>query len=336
MSFSTVRWGILGTARITAKVAPAMQLARGSQIAAIASRSHDKGSAWARQYATAEHPIAVFDSYEALLAADTIDAVYIPLPPSLHHEWTIKAARAGKHVLVEKPLARSAAEGEEMLAACREHNVQLMDGVMWYHHPRRAALVAAAHDKAKLGALRRVTSAFTFCYHELPQQEFRLTREHLGGSLYDLGWYNVGLTLQMYRELPQQVWGTARWHNDVDMNFSGVMWFANDRMSSFDCGFDTGFRNWMEVAGTHGSLVCDDFVQPWDHQRLRYWVHDERGKTEEVHVPGGHQIVLMIEDFCALARSGRCDPQWGQLSIDTQRVCDALDRSARAGQPVTL
>lgn len=329
-----VRWGILGTARITAKVVPAMIASQHAEIAGIASRSLDKATDFAKTYSAAK----TFEGYDALLQDDEIDAVYIPLPPNMHREWTIKAAEAGKHVLCEKPLGLNAAECEEMWAACKENNVQLMDGVMWYHHPRcRAMLDMVQKADTPIGELRRVTSAFTFCWHDIPENEFRTSRKFGGGSLYDLGWYNVGLTLQVLKgEIPQRVWGTARYRGDIDMNFAGIMYYDNDRIASFDCGFDTGMRKWMEVAGTHGNLVCDDFVLPWPAKSFRFWTHDEEGNAETHEVEPTNQIVHMIDDFCEVVQSGKLNDFWPQLSINTQKICDLLDQSAREERPIDV
>ncbi len=329
-----IHWGTLGAARITAKVAPAIQAADQTELSAIASRSTERAQQWATQYAVPK----IYNSYEALLEDPQIDAVYIPLPPSFHHEWTIKAAEHKKHVLCEKPLALNYSQSQEMWHACQQHGVQLMDGVMWHHHPRKQAMLELIHNNT-LGELRRVTSAFTFCWPQRPnpENEYRLVREHGGGSLYDLGWYNVGATLLAFGELPQRVWATARHFNDVDMNLSALMWFSNNRMASFDNGFDTVKRQWLEVCGTQKTLVCDDFVLPHPHLNThRFWLHDGEGKGQAHELPVTNQIVSMINNFCSTIRSGHLNHSWPELSLNVQRVCDAIVASARNEIPVDL
>jgi predicted dehydrogenase len=329
-----VRWGILGAARIATKVGAAIRQADGAELTLIASRDAERAAAWAAEHGA----LRSCGSYQAVLDDPEIDAVYIPLPPSMHREWTILAAEHGKHVLCEKPLALSSAEVLEMIAACRQNGVQLMDGVMWLHHPRTADMLRAIHS-GELGTLRRVTSAFSFCWPELPQNEIRLERKYGGGSLLDLGWYNVGATLWALGERPRRVSGSARWHRagDVDMHFAGLMWFDDeDRTASFDCGFDTVARRWLEVAGTEGSLVCDDFVVPWQPEKLRFWTHDSQGSATQHTAPAPIQQVCMIEDFVRLVRSGRLDEHWPQFALAVQRICEALDRSARTERPVDI
>ncbi len=327
----TIRWGILSTARIAAKVCRAIHRAEGAAAAAVASRDAERARRWA-----AEHGVGrSHGSYGELLEDPGVDAVYIALPPALHAEWTLRAAEAGKHVLCEKPLAGSLAEAERMAAACRRAGVQLMDGVMWKHHARTAAMRGHI-ERGELGRLRRVTSAFTFCWDPFPEDDIRLSRELAGGSLGDLGWYCVGASLWAFDDLPTRVWATARYHRDVEVSLSGFLWFAGDRAASFDCGFDTLLRKWFEIAGTAGSLVCDDFTGPHDEAKPRYWAHDAAARSTEHIVPDAAQEVRMIERFSAIVRSGELDGRWPAESLRVQRVCDALDEAARSGRPVEL
>lgn len=326
-----VRWGILGTARIATKVAAAIRQVKNAELTGIASRSQESAQLWAEEHAAGR----TYGSYLALLDDPDIDAVYIPLPPSMHAEWTIRAAEKGKHVLCEKPLAVSTAQTEEMWAACREHGVQLMDGVMWVHHPRSAEMLRLIREH-QLGDIQRVTSAFSFRWDEIPEADLRLQRDLGGGALLDLGWYCVGAACWAFDETPHRVFGTGRYHNDVDLSFSGLLWFSGDRTSGFDCGFESEMRRWMEVAGTQASLVCDDFTRPWKVEKPRFWMHDKTGKVSETVAAPVVQEACMIETFCRLINEGQLDERWPLTAIRTQRVCEALDRSARTGQVVEL
>ncbi|MCH7686241.1 MAG: Gfo/Idh/MocA family oxidoreductase [Planctomycetes bacterium] len=326
-NISTVHWGILGTARIAEKVAAAIHKANAAELTAVASRSGQRAAAWASEYGVTRS----YGSYAELLNDSQLDAIYIPLPPSMHAEWTIKAAEKGKHVLCEKPLAMNAGEAREMAAACRENNVQLMDGVMWVHHPRAVEMLKPIQD-GTLGTLRRVTSALTFNWDEIPVGDLRLQRELGGGSMLDLGWYCVRVTLWAFGELPKRVFGNARYDNDVDRNFSAILFYDDERMATFDSGFDVGMRKWVEVAGTKSSLICDDFTKPWDESRPRFWIHDVSGKNAEHVTAAPIQEVRMIEEMCGIIRTGSLENRWPQEAINTQRVCDALDQSARKGE----
>lgn len=326
----TVGWGILGTARIATKVGAAINAAEHSELKAIGSRDATRSAEWAATHGAQ----ASYDSYEAVLDDPLVDSVYIPLPPAMHHEWALKAAAKGKHVLSEKPLAATVADAKEMVAACHEHGVQLMDGVMWLHHPR-AADMKQLLGNGDLGTFRRFTSAFSFC-HKIPETDLRLQRSLGGGSLLDLGWYCVGGSLWAFEKMPVKVVGHATWHNDVDMDFSATMWYADGEIASFDNAFNIGMRRWFEVAGTEASLVCDDFTRPYHEDKVRCWIHNPDGVSGEHKSATPNQETCMIEDFNAIVRSGKLNNHWPQISLQTQIICDALDRSARTEQPVTL
>ncbi len=326
-----VRWGILGTARIAARVCAAMRVADGAVAAAVASRDAGRARRWAAEHGTERS----YGSYRELLDDGEIDAVYLPLPPALHAEWTVRAAEAGKHVLCEKPLAASVAEAERMVAACRASGVQLMDGMMWKHHPR-TAMMRRHLERGELGEPRRVTAAFTLSWEPLPEDDIRFQRELGGGVLGDLGWYCVAAALWAFGELPERAWATARWFREVDANLSGFLWFPGERVASFDCGFDTVARRWFEIAGTRGSIVCDDFVRPQRLDKARYWLHDADGNGREHLAPPVVQEVAMIERFSALVADGELDERWPAEAAAIQRVCDALLEAARRGEAVAV
>jgi len=349
----TVRWGILGTARIATQVAGAIGATPGAEVAAVASRSTKRAEIWAKQHGVARS----YGNYWAMLDDEGLDAIYIPLPPSMHAEWTIRCAEAGKHVLCEKALAMNASEGEEMAAACRENDVQLMDATMWVHHPRAADMLRPIQN-GTIGELRRVTSAFSFMiepylknnpphmagdpqtgsvsFDRIVANELRFQRGLGGGALFDLGWYNVRVALWAFGDLPSRVSATARYRYDVDINLSATMWYDDDRVAAFDCGYDVSRRKWFEVVGTAGSVVCDDFLRPWDVERPRFWIHHESGQPQEHVSAAPIQEQCMIDRFCQIVRSGELDASWPSITIANQRVCDAVAKSARSGEIVEV
>ena len=331
MQRQEVRWGILGTANIAAGVGQAMAAAQGAELVAVASRDGERARSWG----AARGLERTYGSYEALLQQEDIEAVYIPLPPSLHMEWTIKAAERGKHVLCEKPLAVDSVQARAMVSACEANQVQLMDGVMWVHH-RRTEMMKEDMDSGALGKLRRVTAAFSFNWDEIPQDNIRVKKELGGGALGDLGYYCVRAILWALADLPVSVYAAARFHGGVDFNLCGLLWFEGGRTASFDCGFDTASRRWFEVAGTRKSLVCDDFVVPADPEQSRYWIHGKGGDQIERRVKGPAQTVRMIERFSEIVRSGALEERWPREALDTMRVCDALLESARRRERIEV
>ncbi len=327
---SPIRWGILSTANIATKVAGAIHLARNADLVAVASRTEARASAWAQ-----EHNVpTAYGTYDALLADASLDVIYIPLPPSLHAEWTIKAAEHGKHVLCEKPLAANADEAVAMADACHQNGVQLMDGVMWVHHERTAQMKRKLTDGI-LGKLRRVTAAFTFNWDTIPAGNIRAMKEFAGGSLGDLGYYCIRAILWAFEEMPTQVFATARYKVGVDFNLAGILWFEDERIATLDCGFDTALRKWFEVAGTRASIVCDDFTVPVSEDAARFWVHGPDG-NERNTVDGCIQEVEMIEKFSQIVQSGNLEAAWSDVAVNTTRICDALLESHRRGEIVKL
>ena len=325
-----VRWGILSTANIATKVARAIHLAENSDLVAVASRTEERAATWGK-----EHNVPVtYGTYDSLLADESLDAIYIPLPPSLHAEWTIKAAEHGKHVLCEKPLAANADEAIAMADACRQNGVQLMDGVMWVHHERTAAMKQKITD-ATLGQLRRVTAAFTFNWDTIPVGNIRAMKEFAGGSLGDLGYYCICAILWAFDDMPAQVFATARYKVGVDFNLAGILWFSDERIATLDCGFDTGLRKWFEVAGTRASIVCDDFTVPTSENSARFWVHGMDG-NERNTIDGCIQEVAMIERFSQIVQSGNLEAHWSEVAVNTMRVCDALLESHQRGEIIKL
>ncbi|MDE0553430.1 MAG: Gfo/Idh/MocA family oxidoreductase [Candidatus Poribacteria bacterium] len=327
---SSIRWGILSTANIATKVARAIHLAENADLVAVASRTEGRATTWAK-----EHNVpTAYGTYDALLADASLDAIYIPLPPSLHAEWTIKAAEHGKHILCEKPLAANADEAVAMADACRQNGVQLMDGVMWVHHQRTAEMKRTLTD-GTLGKLRRITTAFTFNWDTIPAGNIRAMKEFAGGSLGDLGYYCIRAILWAFEEMPTQVFATARYKVGVDFNLAGILWFDDERMATLDCGFDTALRKWFEVAGTRASIVCDDFTVPISEDSARFWVHGPDG-NERNTVEGCIQEVTMIERFSQIVQSGNLEAHWSDVAVNTMCVCDALLESHRRGEIIRL
>lgn len=319
-----LRWGILGVALINERLLPAFSQTANAEVIAIASRSADRAHAAAR---AAGIPKA-HDSYEALLADPAIDAIYIPLPNSLHAEWTMKAADSGKHVLCEKPLALTAAEAQRVVDHCRARGVTLMDGFMWPHHPRTRRLRQFLDDGG-LGDVRRVTATFTFPMTPRDPTNIRLQPALGGGSLLDVGCYPVyGIRWALGAE-PTHAFATATFEHGVDVEVNGILWFPDGRMASFDCGFTHPLRLWVEITGTEGvATVCDMWLP---EPRAVFRIEREGQPAEKVVVDESDQIVHMLEHFCRAVLEGRPVIPAPEEAVRTLRVLDALAASARTG-----
>jgi predicted dehydrogenase len=323
-----VRWGIVGVAKINNRLLPGFHMASRAELTAVASRSLDR----AREAALAADIPVAYGSYEALLDDPAIDAVYIPLPNSLHAEWTRRAADRGKHILCEKPLTPGASEAADLVAYCKDKGVQLMDGFMWPHHSRTARLRQLL-DSGTLGGIQRVTGTFTFPLNA-DGSNIRLQPELGGGSLLDVGCYPVYGIRWAFGAEPVAVYARATYEYGVDVAMTGLLWLADGRMASFDCGFGQSLRGWLEVAGREGSLFVPEMWVPG--RRANYWIRREGREPEELVVDGEQQIARMIDNFSQAVQTGTPVRPAADEAVRTLRVLDALARSARDRREVSL
>ncbi|GIS61288.1 MAG: hypothetical protein CM1200mP2_35130 [Planctomycetaceae bacterium] len=183
-----------------------------------------------------------------------------------------------------------------------------------------------------IGELRRVTPAFTFRFDEIPDYDIRLDPDTAGGSLGDLGWYCCRATLWAFDALPTRVFASARMFRGVDMNLSALCGTTTSEWPLLTVGLTSSWGKWFEVAGTAGSLVCDDFLKPWDRDKPRFWIHDRNGLVGEHLAPTPIQEVTMVENFCRAVTSGELRQDWIDDAVATQTMCDALARSAHANR----
>lgn len=247
-----VRMGVLSTANIaTQKVIPGMRRSERVDVVAIASRDAAAAQAVAGPLAISR----AHGSYEALLSDPDVDAVYIPLPNHLHAEWTIAAARAGKHVLCEKPLAMAAADAERMGAAARESGVVLMEAFMYRHHPSWVA-VRELVASGRIGQLQAVQSWFSY-FNDDPTN-IRNMPEIGGGALYDIGCYGVNLSRMLFEGEPE-VEGASITRDPVmgvDIVTSAILRFG-DGVATFTCSIRAEDDQRVHIYGTRGRISVD-------------------------------------------------------------------------------
>ena len=353
MNTPVCRFGILGTANIARKNWQAIHHAQQCALSAVASRDRGRAEQFiAECQAHTPHavPPQAVGSYEELIASPTVDALYIPLPTAVRTPWAIRAAEAGKHILVEKPVGVCAADVERILAACRHSGVQFMDGVMFMHSRRLARLREVLDDGQSVGPIRRITSHFSFPAPEsFFQSDIRAHSElEPLGCLGDLGWYNIRFTLwALGWTMPSQVRAfthAARRHTDsrqgVPVEFSAELLFADGVSANFYCSFTGAHQQWAHVCGTQGAVLVPDFVLPHYGSEAAFTLSNDvfsclgcdfnmEQRTRRIATPEysnsapGAQEANMFSTFARLALSGKLDPQWGQMALATQQVVDA-------------
>ncbi len=327
-----LRFGVLSTANIGRnQVNPAIRASRNAELVAVASRDPARAREFAAQGGIGRH----YGSYEALLDDPEIDAVYIPLPNSMHREWAIRAAEKGKHILCEKPLATTAEDCRQMQAAADACRVTLMEAFMYRFHPRTEKLLQLSSD-GTVGEIRTIRSAFTFKL--LRADNIRFFPELGGGALFDLGCYCVDASRRIARSEPVEAQAFAEWNErGVDTQLTGTLRFANGVVAHFDCSFKMERREFVEAGGVLGTVASasETFVNSTDSAEILQY----RGREPViVHaVPGDNHYRLMVEHF-ADAAQGNATLRYGmEHSIGNLRAIEALYQSARSGgRPVSV
>jgi predicted dehydrogenase len=255
----SVRYAVVGLGYIAqVAVLPAFKHARrNSVLAALVSGEEKKLKQLGRRYGVQR--LCGYEDVDELFSSGEIDAVYIALPNDMHKDYTVRAARAGLHVLCEKPMAVTASECEEMIAATRDANVKLM--IAYRLHFERANLEAAQLARTgKLGDLRFFTSEFSM---QVTDDNIRLNPPDKGGGpLYDIGIYCINAARYCLSQDPVEVWATAtrsgdRRFREVDETVSATMRFKDERLAAFVCSFGAADRSVYSITGTKGSVTVD-------------------------------------------------------------------------------
>ena len=320
----TLRLGLLSTANINRLLLGGARAAAGVEVVAVASRERARAEAYA-----AEHGLGrAHGSYDALLGDPEVDAVYVPLPNSLHVEWSIRALEAGKHVLCEKPLTRHPEQAEAAFDAAERAGRVLAEGFMWRHHPQALRLRELVADGA-IGQLRLVCASFSFDIFGMDRpDDVRLQADLEGGGLMDVGCYCVS-ALRLLAGEPERVGGRRIDGGDgVDVRFTGTLGFPGGVFGSFDCGLDMVARSALEVVGDAASLLLAD---PW-HGRSAGIVLRRPDGDESVPVASANPYARELEDLAAAARGERAHPFGRADAVGQARTIAALYRAAESGR----
>jgi len=325
---SVLRWGILSTAQIgREKVIPGIQGADRCEVVAIGSRDAERAGEVATQLGIPK----VHGSYESLLGDPEVDAVYIPLPNHLHREWTIAAARAGKHVLCEKPIGLTAAEAEEMAEVCAAEGVLLMEAFMYRLHPSWVA-VREIVGSGRIGELRAVQSWFSY-FNDDPTN-IRNIREYGGGALMDIGCYSVNLSRMLFGAEPDRIEAsiTRDPASGVDVLTSALMGFG-DGIATFTCSTRAEPDQRVHVYGTEGRVsVGIPFNIPPDRPTEVFLTAGGdppvAPDTEVLTFEPADEYAVQAEAFASAVLDGGPVPLPPEDSIANMRVIEAIVAAA--------
>lgn len=322
-----LKWGLISTARINRAVIKPLNSSKRNELVAISSRSLEK----AREYADEWGISRAFGSYQAMLDDPGIDVVYNSLPNTLHSEWTVKALKAGKHVLCEKPLATSLEEVDLMRAAVQQTGLHLAEAFMYRHHPQTIK-VKELVDSGILGDVRLIKGDFTFNIKS--EDDVRLNPDLGGGSIWDIGSYPISYTRYILGKEPEEVFGWKLTGNSgVDEVFNGQMRFAGDVFAQFDSGFRSPYRSRIEIVGSEAAMVIPHPFNPG----LDIEVLIDRGEGHEaIQMPSKELYIGEVEDMADVILNGISPLVSLEDSRNNVAVILALLKSAELGKPVDL
>jgi len=320
-------WGILSTSRINASLLPPLKASARSRVVAVASREVAK----ARDYASTWGLGRAYGSYEELLADGDLDVVYISLPNHLHAEWAVKALRAGKHVLCEKPLALSVAEIDTMTAEAAKAGRVLAEAFMYRHHPQ-TRLVRELVAGGAIGKPASMRGSFTFRMKS--ESDHRLLAASGGGSIWDVGCYPVSLARHLAGTEPLEAWGRAMMgRGGVDESFFGELLFPGDLVFQFDSGFRSPYRTRFEVSGELGTLVVESPFKPQGGDKV---IIRREDRVEEIAVSPAELYAGEVADLEACVLDGKAPAMDLADSRGNAAALAALLASAREGRPTRL
>ncbi|MNK29569.1 Glucose--fructose oxidoreductase precursor [compost metagenome] len=333
MSGKQLKWGVLGCAGIARHaVIPGIMQSELGVVAAIASRDLSKAKETASEL---NIPVA-YGSYEELLADESIDAVYIPLPNHLHKEWTIKSAKAGKHVLCEKPIALNCDEAQEMREACQKAGVQLAEAFMYRLHPRYK-MITDIITSGEIGDIRGIHGAFTF-NNAADLNNVRYKKWMGGGSIYDVGVYPISAARLILGADPEAVTVHAFFspeHDHVDMMASGLLEFPGSVALTFDCGMWAAGRNTLEIVGTAGRIEVASAYVALPDRSANFTVITNVGQRE-VEVPVVNQYAIQADEFARAILSGKPLRFDSSDAVRNMKVVDACLKSAKERKRIIL
>jgi D-xylose 1-dehydrogenase (NADP+, D-xylono-1,5-lactone-forming) len=323
----SLRIGILGAAKIAGPFMTGAKASSRATVVAVASRERAR----AEQFAVT-HGIPRACSYDELLADRAIDAIYIPLPNSLHATWSIAVARAGKHVLCEKPLAVDEAEAETIFAAAAAAGIVLVEAFPYMFQPQTLEIEQLIASGA-IGEPRMMFATFGFTVSDV--RNIRLDAALSGGALMDAGCYPVSFARQVFGRRPQRVTATARWLHGVDQTLAATLEYPGGGIAQISCSFATAVHR-RAIIACSGGVIETDYHNHTDREpapsyRLKRGT-DWQAAFETIAVPSENGFRLEIDAFADLVERGdRVAVQARRsASMDNAWTLAAILASARA------
>lgn len=328
-----LRWGLLSTANINKALIDPLRRAERSELVAVASRDLAKAQAYAAEWGI---PTA-HGSYEALLADPGIDVIYNSLPNSMHAEWTVAAAKAGKHVLCEKPIVINLADLEWVERNAKNNKVVIFEAFMYLHHPQTRKVLELVQS-GRLGALQQVNSWFHFYLSPERQENIRLRADVSGGSLWDVGVYPNSLAVSLNGgQAPTSVFADQIvGESGVDVAMRVQMNFGAGSVAQISSSFRTPFREGAFIVGDQAMLTVPEPWKPGLKGDTAITLTGNDGSTETLTFPAKDPYLCEVEAMEACVLDG-ADPVLPlSQSREFLRSVLAIYESARSGKVVSL
>ena len=319
-----VRWGIISTARIGATAfAPSVRQTARGELVAVASRDRERAESFATEHSIPQ----VFDDYASLLASGEVDAVYNPLPNTMHREWTELAAANGKHVFCEKPLATTAADAEAMVRACQEAGVVFFEAFVFLYHPQTLKLRQLL-DEGAIGELLQLHAHHSFAIAR-PTDNIRMNREVGGGSLFDAGSYPITFSRFAFGDEPHGIQSTCMIDPQygVDTRATVLLEFPGQRTASLQVGFDAYGGQGAILFGSEGAIEIPRPYHPLEQSSFVIRTsHSEETVSFDVGVP---TFAPAIEHFHDCVLDGTEPIQTAANAAGTLRVIEEVLAAGR-------
>lgn len=332
-----LQWGILGAARVNERLLPAIVEASNSKLVAIASRRPGAAAEILKKYAPQLSGVKTYDSLDALLNDPLVQAVYIPLANEEHGEWALKAIAAGKHVLIEKPMAITVADIDAIAAAAARNKVKAMEGFMYRFHPQHQR-VKEIVQSGIIGDVRYAKASYSFMMR--PARLYRLSRDpnHGGGAMWDVGPYAIHSLRHCFDEAPVSVTAMAKYvESGADIATSGIIDFGNGKRGHFDISFECSRQSEYTIIGTKGGVKCHTVWQlpgTNDVPVISWWTED--GRKGEEQYPASNHFNLEIEHFSDCVLNDKTPAlSLADARVNCQTIAAVLD-SAASGRVVQV
>ena len=318
-----IKWGILGTANICEKnTIPGMMMADNVELYAVAGRSPEKVQRFQDKFGFKK----TYLSYDELLCDPEVEAIYIPLPNTLHKEWTIKALNHKKHVLCEKPIAPTAADAKEMFDTAKENGVYLMEAFAYLHSPYVKALCDEVAS-GKIGKIKYMEASFQTSNYNM--SNIRMRRETLGGAMYDLGVYSGSLILRILDEEPANVKAIAAFSKDhIDISTNAILEYASGAIANLSCGMTLATEKHhgscrFEIFGENGAIKSGNFLFNGKNEQS-YILRDESGVETEVVMDIPQNYYLEVTQFGRVIEGLEKPLVSEEFSLANARMVDAI------------